>query len=295
MTKNRKKRTKRSRSHTPVSGDVGKKLRIALRSIIRDWNLLSKSLLIDESNEDPKSGAQRFRIRGADCYEELQEKIVEFAGQVWQLKDGLINWLKTQPNLEIVISIEKTNLKVVGKGGQDAERTIEEAAKINTPLLLCADLFNTHKHYTDCNRSGYQPFLSGVKFDTSKSGVCGIIYDGPRRTGDITVSNPNPVKMRIEILSRNQPVNLGDAVVNVGRAFKYWIPIIRQMNLLSPNNREDQAILEDIAVIDQDIDNLNPFPPDATVIDFDQLPIELQKLADTNPAEFIRKIKSIDQ
>ena len=287
----RKKRTKRPRSCTPASGDVGQKLRVALRSIIRDWKLLFEPLPVDEANAPPHSGGQRFRVRGADSYEELQERVLEFAGRVWQLKDGLFKWLETQPALKMVFPDANTVSTLVVTGGQDAERTIEDAAKLCVPLLLCADLYNTHKHYDDCDRSGYEPFLSGVQFKISKSGAWGIRYDGARKTGDITVANPNAVKIRIEILSRNSPVNLGDAVVNVARAFKYWIPLIRQMDLLSPSDREDGAILEDLAVVDQAVDKLDPFDPNDAVIKIDQLPVEQRRLAAANLAEFTRKIQ----
>jgi hypothetical protein len=253
------KRKKKMMQHSVLVG-LDEKLCAALRSVIRDWQMLRAPLLVDEiKNPLPTSGAQRFRVRGAESYEELQEGVIQFAGRVWQLKDGLIKWLQTRPSLRLVFSDTASGATVVGAGGDDAARTIEEAAKLCMPLLLCADLYNSHKHYDDCNRSGYQPFLNGVQLDGSKAGTLGIRYDGTRKIDEITVSNPTPVPFRIEVQSRNQPVDFGDAVVMIGRALNYWIPLVRQMELLSPSNAVDKAILDDLAVVEAAVKNANAF------------------------------------
>ena len=236
--------------------------------------MLCKPLPIDEANTPSQCGAQRFRVRGADSYEELQERVLELAGRVWQLKDGLIEWLKTQPKLEMEVADTNTGCKLVGAGGGDVRTTIEEAAELCVPLLLCADLYNTYKHYDDCNRSRRHPFLNGVQFDTSTSGVCGIHYDGARKTGDITVANRNPVKFRIEIHSGNDHVNFGDAVVNIARAFKHWIPLIRSMGLLSPNDAEERAILDDLRIVDEAVATMKPFEPNDAAAEIHEVPVE---------------------
>ena len=287
----RKKKKKRSKSNNSSPANIGEKLRVALRSIIRDWRVLCEPLPLDESNEDPQSGAQRYRVRGAESYEELQERVLEFAGRVWQLKDGLIKWIETQTTLKMEFTDTNSGSKLVGTGGQDAERIIEEAAKLSIHLLLCADLYNTHKHYDDCNRSKYQPFLSGVAFDMGKSGVVGIRYDGTRKTGEITVADPNPVKFQIEMYSRNNPVNFGDAVVVVARAFWYWIPLIRQMGLLSSDNPEDKVILDDLESVNSAIKNLSPFAPDAPVVNINDLPVDHRRLANDDPAALMAKLQ----
>jgi len=249
------------RRRSRPAGDVAEKVRAALRSIIRDWNSLHAPLPVDEISTPIPNGAQRFRVRGAQSYEELQEQILEFAGRVWQFKDGLIKWLEAQPDLQLGFSDANTDSTVVGTGGKNARQTVEELAKICPPLLLCADLYNSYKHYTDCDRSGYQPYLSGVQFDTSTAGICGIQHDGSRKMGDVTVANPSPVPIRVSILSRNQSVDFGDAVVNIARAFRHWFPVVRQMNLLSASNVGDRAILNDLDSIEEAVDRLDPFKP----------------------------------
>jgi hypothetical protein len=262
----RKRKAKKSRRPVPAAASVGEKLRAALRSIIRDWQTMREPLPVDEITDRLPNDPQRFRIRGAESYEELQERVLKFAGRVWQLKDGLIKWLETRPSLKIDYVDPSTGTAVGASTGQNAEQIIEGAAKLCLPLLLCADLYNSHKHYDDCNRSGYQPFLNGVQFDGSAAGELGIRYDGKRKIGEIAVTNRLPVPFRIEIHSQNQPVNFGDAVITVGRAFKYWIPLIRQMELLSLGAGEDKAILEDLAVIEDTVKNASPFKPnDATI------------------------------
>lgn len=289
---NRNKKTKMSRRSVPETTIVGEKLRAALRSIIRDWLALCKPLPVDEIMPQLPTGACDFRVRGAESHEELQERVIQFAGRVWQLKDGLIRWLRMQPSLRMVFSDAATGARLIEMSGQDAKRMIEEAAELCLPLLLCADLYNTHKHYDDCNRSGYQPFLNGVQFDTSQAGVCGISYDGTRVKGDMTVSKPIPVPIRIEVHSRNHPVNFGDAVIVVGRAFCYWIPLIRQIDLLSPSAVRDEAILHDLDVVEEDVKKSNPFKLNDTVVDLHLLPIEERRLAQNDPAAFIAKIQN---
>jgi len=288
----RRKLQKGGRRRSRSSGDVAEKLRAALRSIIREWKTLRKPLPVEEVPNPIPKGGQRYRVRGAQSYEEIQERIIRFAGRVWQLKDGLISWLQTKPDMQLVFADANTNSTLVGTGGENAKPTIEEAAEFSLPLLLCADLYNTHKHYTDCNRSGYQPFLSGVQFDTSKAGTCGIQYDGARKTGDITVSRPDPVPIRAAILSRNTPVDFGDAVVNVTRAFNHWIPLVRQMELLSPNDRGDKAILDDLAEVEQTIETFDPFKPGDKAVENKQLPLEQRRLAFANPARFVAELEA---
>jgi hypothetical protein len=185
---------------------IGNKIRAALRSIIRDWQSLHSPLLVDNVPVDVLSGSHRFRVPAGESAEELQERVIQFAGRVWQLKDGLIEWLKLRTALRI--EFRDSSGRTVTGGGTSAEKTIEDIAKLSLPLLLCADLYNTYKHYDDCDRSRYQPFLNGAQFDTSKAGVLGIRFDGARQLGELMVENKTPVPLRIEIHSRNQPVSV---------------------------------------------------------------------------------------
>jgi hypothetical protein len=212
--------------------------------------------------------------------------VLEFAGRVWQLKDGLIAWLKSQPESHLAWSDAKAESSIVFTG-EAAEEAIEDGAKLHLPLMLCADLYNSHKHYADCNRSNYQPYLSGVEFDGSRVGVWGIKYDGARKIGDFTVANPNPVPWRIEILSGNHRVTFGDAVVVIGRAFHYWTPLLLQTPLFSPDDPEDHAVLEDLAEVREAMNTVDMFEPGDAAIDLGELPPEQRRIARDNPSAFV--------
>jgi hypothetical protein len=138
-----KRKPKKKRKHGQRSVDaksVGEMLRVALRSIIRDWQTLREPLPVDEITTPLPTGAQRFRIRGAESYEELQERVIEFAGRVWQLKDGIIKWLQTRESLHITIAPSNLDTTVavtcspkpdpdvmrVSTGPQAQEMTLDE-------------------------------------------------------------------------------------------------------------------------------------------------------------------------
>lgn len=275
-----------------MPAEIGEKLRAALRSIVRDWRALRNPLPVDAISPRPGSGAQSFQVRGAESHEDLLERAIKLAGRVWQLKDGLIKWLAARPSFRIVVTDANTGSVFVGTGGEGAERTIEETAKLSLWLLLCADLYNTHKHYDNCNRSGYQPFLNGVHFDTSKAGGMGIRFDGATKTGEMTVANATPIPVRIEVASRNHPVSFGDAIVVIGRAFQHWVPLVRQMGLLVPPDRADVAILDDLIAFENVLKNLHPFDPSDSAIDLDKLPIDQRALAHRDPAAFVAKLQT---
>jgi hypothetical protein len=287
MGKNKKKQKANPvQSVTPV--DVAEKVRAALRSIIRDWKTLRAPLPVDAMPDFP-SETPRFKVRGAESFEELQEQVIQFAGRVWQLKDGLIKWLKTRPGLELLLT-DAIGRSVKISGGPNAERGVEDAAKLCLPLLLCADLYNTHKHYDDCNRSGYQPFLNGVQLDGTNVGSWGIRYDGARKSGEFTVANAAPVPFRIEILSRNHQAEFGDAVINVGIAFRHWLPVIRNMGLLSPTEKVDRAILDDLVKVEAEINGAKLFKPEDATIDLGSLSADQRFLLETDPGKFIANV-----
>jgi hypothetical protein len=284
---------RRKRPKTPkrtIPGAIGEKLRIAIRSIIREWRQLGRPLPVDPITSERPKGAQEYRVRGAESYEELQEKVVHLAGRVWQLKDGLIKWLAMRPDFTIAVHCRQTSSVYVGTGGQYAMRTVEETARLCIEALLCADLYNTHKHYDDCNRSGYQPYLGGVELDGRDVGLWGVYYDGARKIGDFTVANPVPVPYRIEVLSRNHPVTFGNALTVIGRAFAHWISLIRQMELLSPTSNVDKAILDDLAAIEVDIRQAKPFDQTEGVLNIDELSLEQRCLSRSDPAAFVSAV-----
>lgn len=288
MAKGKEKKLKASSARSPVI--VGERVRAALRSIARDWQALRAPLPVDPVTPDSSTGSLGYRVRGAESHEELLEHVLQFAGRVWQLKDGLIKWLKTRPALRMTFTEPGTSRTVVGGGGRHSEKTIEDAAKLSLPLLLCADLYNTHKHYDDCNRSGYQPFLNGVRFQTADAGAVGIRYDGARKIAELLVTKPSPMPFCIEILSGNLNVEFGDAVVVIGRAFRHWLPLIRQMGLLSPSGVADKAILDDLASFEEELDKAQPFKAGETCIDIDRLQADQRICANTDAAGFIARL-----
>jgi hypothetical protein len=260
-------------------------LRTKLRVILFQWKGLVEPLPIDEVLTPLPEGTPRYRVRGGESVEAIQARVIDFAGLVWQVKDGLINWLADHPTLKLPVGPFQI------AGGSRAVTSVEEWAKLSLPLMLCADLYNTHKHYDDCNRSGHKPFLNGVAFDGSKAGAWGIYYNGARKTGDLLVTNRMPVPMRVELHSGTQPVDFGDAVIVIGNGFRHWIPVIRGMGLLAPNGLEDRAILDDLANMEAQVDRSSPFRAGDEVVDFKQLSTAEQKLARSDPAAFIKSLQ----
>lgn len=247
------------KQHIPQSTEnLAGEIKKELRSIIRQWKKLHKPLRCSEKVNVPE-GTPPYRIEGAQSYEELQELILRFAGSVWQLKDRLKLWVKAK-GLE---------LRETVSNGKQARTSIEEAVKKSPNLLLCADLYNTKKHgKLDCPRTDYSPILSGVSFDTSKSGVIGINYDGQASmTGDIVATNSEQVPFRIEILSGDGKNCFGDAVVVITRGFGYWIPVIRQLGVLG-DDPESKWITDNLCCIEEYLGNTSPFKSGDNMVDF---------------------------
>lgn len=289
MTARRKSPRRRPNRQAADIRDLKKAIQSALRGIVRDWRELRAPLPVDRIEPLPPNGAQQYRIRGAESYERIQERVVSLAGRVWQLKDGLIGWLRLQTPAQVVFTEPILSTTVVSTTGEGAEAFIEDVAKASIPLLLCADLYNTFKHYNECDRSGWSPFLNGVEFDSSASGTMGIHYDGRRKTADLTVSTPGAVPVRVELCSRTHPVCFGDAVIVIGRAFRHWLPLVRAQGLLSPDDVEDQVILAELMWFEASIADESPFKPGTAVVDVTMLPIADRQLALTSPRAFIEK------
>ncbi len=229
-----------------------------LRSIIRQWNKLHKPLRCSEKVNVPE-GAPCYRIEGAQSYEELHELLLRFAGSVWQLKD----------RLKLLVKAKGLELRETVSNGKQARTSIEKMVTKSPNLLLCADLYNTKKHgKLNHPRTNFSPILNGISFDTSKSGVIGINYDGQAsRTGDIVATNPEPVSCRIEILSGDGKNCFGDAVVVITRGFGYWIPVIRQLGVLG-DEPESRWIADNLCRIEEYIGKTSPFKSGENVVDF---------------------------
>ncbi len=139
--------------------------------------------------------------------------------------------------------------------------------------------------------------VDGVSFDFSKSGVNAFYYDGARKIGDFTVSEPVPVPFSAEIHSNTQPVNFGNAVIVIGRGFSHWMSLVRKMELLAPDAPEDKAILEDLSQLERQLVVADPFPSADRdrKTNLDQLSAEDNKLARDDPAAFAAKFHKPEQ
>jgi hypothetical protein len=221
-----------------------------LRSIIRQWDKLHKPLRCSEKVSPFSEGSPRYRIEGAQSFEELEELILRFAGSVWHLKDRLNQWVKIK------------ELKEIAANGEQKEISIEQMAKESQNLLLCADLYNMKKHgkFGRNPKTTFSPILNGVSFDTTKSNVIGICYDGASKMGDILATNPELVPYRVEILSGDHKRRFGNAVVVITRGFGYWIPLLRQLGILR-DDLESKWIMENLSRVEEYIKQTDPFKP----------------------------------
>ena len=229
--------------------NLANEIKVELRSIIRQWDKLHKPLRCSEKVNIPE-GSSYYRIEGAQSYEEFHELLLCFAGSVWQLKDRFKLWVKTK-----------------GSDGKQVQTSIEKMVEKSLNLLLCADLYNIKKHgKLKYPRTHYAPILNSISFNTSKSGVIGINYDGQAsKTSDIVATNPEPVPYRVEILSGDGKYCFGNAVVVITRGFGHWIPFIIQSGILKKDT-ESKWIADNLSRIEEYIRKTSPFKSEENVI-----------------------------
>ena len=224
-----------SASRTP--DEIATEIRAEIRSILRARRDLYAPIERFEPITDP-AGTTRYyvlfdmhrRIRfqglklgGLPVYtapdERICDRILEFAKAVWHLKDRLYQYAKaTQQPLNV-----------------------DEVAKRSTSLLISADLANKKKHGRNENRSQLDPHLGLVSFDTSKNGPVEIYYDGAMKEKELIVSNPIPISYSVNVLDQADAV-LGDAREIINAGFNDWLPVIRQLGVLSGEDREACAL-----------------------------------------------------
>jgi len=153
--------------------------------------------------------------------EKIQDEVLNFAQSVWHLKDRLKQWAKLQK--------KKIN--------------IEALSKQSVHLQVCADLANQKKHGRMSNRSGLSPKLDEVSFDTSRSGMIELFYEGDCKEKELLVENTVPIPYSVDILINDGKESLGNAVEYICKAFDFWLPIIRELNILS-NDPESKKLIE---------------------------------------------------
>ncbi|MBI3409483.1 MAG: hypothetical protein HY040_14170 [Planctomycetes bacterium] len=153
--------------------------------------------------------------------ERVMDSVCSVAKSVWHLKDRLHQWLRATKTL----------------GDVDAW------AKTNEDLLVCADLANWKKHGRTENRSGLSPKLTGVAYDTSRSGPLEMFYDGAIKEEELLVTNPVPIAYRVE-MAYSDGRKILDAVEVVHLGFRHWIPFIQKHRILGDDTPESKVLRE---------------------------------------------------
>ena len=115
-------------------------------------------------------------------------------------------------------------------------------------LLICADLANWKKHGRSQNVSGCSPKLDAVHFDTSRSGVIEVFYDGASKEKELLVSNQVPIPWVIPVLVHDGLARLGDAVAIIAHAFEFWRSLVEQIGVLGGQDREATALRAEFGI-----------------------------------------------
>lgn len=214
---------------------IASEVRAELRSILRQRQDLHQPLqwfgLIESRAEgepryyvlfdqNPRLIVKGMRIGGVGklelCDERIIDRAFEFAKSVWQLKDRLKMWVNAQ----------------------GAGPNIEEIASKSRHLLICADLANWKKHGANKNRSGLNPRIANVIFDTSRNGAVELYMDGATKHQELLVAKDVPIRFTVEVKGGEEALQLGDATKLIWQAFQDWLPVIEATGVLSDTNPE---------------------------------------------------------
>lgn len=190
-----------------------------LRSIIRQLEDLRRPLaqfVLDESrgSEEPRyyvifDASPRLRIRGLVAQideialpdERILDAVLSLSKSVWQLKDRAKIWASAS----------------------SAKVDVESEVKKCSSLLLCADLANWKKHGANTRRSGRNPRVELVRFDTSRSGVVEVYYRGDAKQKELIVTNPTAIHFSIDVTDGLGGPFVGEAKEILADAFRFWI------------------------------------------------------------------------
>lgn len=152
--------------------------------------------------------------------ESITELAALTAASVWHLKDRLNHFAKAT--------------------GSATDSNAWANANINTQI--CGDIGNRKKHGHNQNFSGLNPRLADeVVFDTSKSGVVELYFDGATKHRELLVTNPVPIPFRVQVLDGANAV-LGNVTDIIRVGFDHWLPLIDQLGILSGTQRDDMAL-----------------------------------------------------
>jgi hypothetical protein len=155
--------------------------------------------------------------------ERIQDQVLELAKAVWHLKDRLRQWAKATRSSEDVEAW--------------AERSID--------LRICADLANWKKHGRHQNVSRLDPQLDEVTFDTSRSGVLELQYDGATKKKTLLVSNTVPIPFHVDVLVKGGGTQ-GNAAEVIARAFGHWLPLVQRLGVLAGSDPESEALRREL-------------------------------------------------
>ena len=217
------------------SATIAAEIRAELRSILRQRDDLRKPLAwfgqVDSRpasqprfyvlfDQNPRLIVSGLRFGGCNHLrlpdERIIDRVFEFAKSVWQLKDRLKLWVKTQG--------------LPTDGEADANKSQH--------LLISADLANWKKHGENKNRSGVGPRIETVRFDTSCSGALELYHDGATKRQELLVATSIPIPYSVEVSGNRGVLQLGDAVNLIDKGFQDWLPVIGSIGVLSANDRE---------------------------------------------------------
>ncbi|NQT40426.1 MAG: hypothetical protein HQ581_23230 [Planctomycetes bacterium] len=229
----------------PPKDQVATEIRQELRSIVRQWEDLSKPLSRFETVPDRPEGTPRHYIMfdmnprrivtGLQISpktvslpdERIRDAFFHVAKAVWHLKDRLILWAWSAG---------------AARDRQHAKHLVHAIPGGCVELRICTDLANKKKHGENQNRSGLSPDLSKVRFDISNSVPIELYYDGATKHKEILVTNPTPISYTLDVITDPDKSVFGDAADVLKTGFDAWLPLIDDMDVLTGDNPETKSL-----------------------------------------------------
>ncbi|NIA22501.1 MAG: hypothetical protein GWP05_11190 [Anaerolineaceae bacterium] len=219
---------------------IASDIRVELRSILRQLEDLCRPIARFERLSNPEVGqpewyvhfddrprrrihGMRFRSGSVELPDErITDAVLSLAESVWHLKDRLRQWTKARCLPD----------------------SVENHAKLSPELLICADLANWKKHGRHKDRSGQNPRLGLVRFDTSRSGAIEFFWQGATKDKELLVTDRVPLSFTVPVEAGEDGGELGDAVTLLAKAMDHWKPLIDQLGVLDDGDRESAAMRE---------------------------------------------------
>ena len=152
--------------------------------------------------------------------ETISDRVALLAAAVWHLKDRLNHYVKAT------------------RSAADSDAW----ANSDRNLQICGDIGNHKKHGHNENRSRVNPRLvPEIVFDTSRSGLLEIYYDGATKHRELLVSNTIPIPYRVDVATGTGTI-IGDAATIIRAGFDHWLPLIHQLGVIAGPGRDDAAL-----------------------------------------------------